>query len=81
MVNGAAKPAKSKVRVSKTMNHGAHVRLPLLLDRGEGRGEESILFEWFIGKTFLININFGAERDGRRSPATANRRNMSDSRC
>src|SRR5687767_7321461 len=79
MVNGAANPAKIKARVSKTMNHGAHILLPLLLERGEGRGEESILFTWFIGRSFFINIDFGAEQD-RRSPATANHRNISDSR-
>jgi len=45
------------------MNHGAHVRLPLLLDRGEGRGGQSNLFAWFIGRLFLINISFGAAQD------------------
>lgn len=55
------------------MNHG----LPLFLDRGEGRGEESILLAWFIERLFLININFGAAQ-GSRFSRTVNRTSISD---
>jgi len=35
------------------LNRGASVRLPLLLERGEGRGEELISFEGFRERCFV----------------------------
>src|SRR5690349_2581552 len=53
-----------RVRIPRTdtsriepLNHDAFVRLPLLLERGEGWGEESTSFEGFMGRGLRFRSN------------------------
>jgi hypothetical protein len=55
--NSLVAVSEAPVRIPRTdtsriepLNHDAFVRLPLLLERGEGWGEESTSFEGFMGR-------------------------------